>query len=353
VRKQLLAMLVLFWSMLGLQLNFAKGSRGASVPWIGATVSVECKEHPGGVHWPGVVAKLQAQKYAELLKNVETVHNAKGMIQLKLVKTIAGQLSWASGIITWVKPFNGCLWRAITAHVQEMAETHTRATKRKKRPTDLFFTLRIAQAIAWILKLLRGLVKSPKGKAFVVQKWFSLAHRVAELRYTLRTDASPFGFGAILFFGSSPVAWCADAWGQSDHAHLLATPGDAAWQAEWELLAILIAFDLWLPLLKDEAACLMQSDATAALFATRRESGRTPAMNALCAEMALRAECAMVDLRLEHYEGVLNFETDALSRLAQGTDIPERLHGISKSSVVPRSVQFFWAWPKSGGGNLA
>ena len=70
-------------------------------------------------------------------------------------------------------------------------------------------------------------------------------------------------------------------------------------------------------------------------------------MNAIAAEIALRLESAMVNMATEHYRGTLNFECDALSRLATGAVIPERLMQVPRASVKPRSAGFFWAWPRS------
>ena len=89
-RRHLLAMLFLFWSVLGLGLSYGKGSRGKSVPWIGASLSVATRAHPSGVVWPGVTAQLQQAKYLELVTNVDTLHAKKGMVQLSLVRTLAG-----------------------------------------------------------------------------------------------------------------------------------------------------------------------------------------------------------------------------------------------------------------------
>ena len=69
-------------------------------------------------------------------------------------------------------------------------------------------------------------------------------------------------------------------------------------------------------------------------------------MNALCAEIALRLESAMVHMTEEHYEAVINFETDALSRLSQGAQIPERLLNVFRQPLPPREASFFWAWPR-------
>jgi hypothetical protein len=219
--------------------------------------------------------------------------------------------------------------------------------KKKKRPTALFVTLRIRQAIAWIRKLLAGVIKKPDGSPFLVQRWFSLAHRQQELKHVIRTDASPYGMGAVLFLQGVPISWIAIDWSADDFALLKAKRGDPAWQAEWELLAILLALDTWMPLVMGNAAALTQSDATAALFATRRGAGRTPAMNALCAEIALRLEAFMLPLEVEHFHSVINFECDALSRLSQGAKVPERIAGLPRLEPQPRSAQFFWAWPRT------
>jgi hypothetical protein len=346
IRRHLLACLLLFWEVLGLQLSYAKGSIGSSIPWIGAMVTVQRQRHPSGLEWPGVMVTLQRTKMEELQSNVNEIFGARGMVNLKLVRTIAGQISWASGIFYWLKSFNACLWSALTTHVNEQCALAVKPGRARKRPTDLMFTARISQAIAWIRALLMGLIKDAHGKVLPVQRWRSLAHRCADCSYTIRSDASPFGMGAILLAGNAPVSWCAQAWTDADRALFGAVPGDPAWQAEWELLAILMAVDVWLPLLKDEAAFVGQSDATAALFASKRGAGRTPAMNALCAEIAIRVESAMMDFRLEHYEAVINFEADALSRLSQGTAIPARLRDLPQQHLRPRSASFFWAWPR-------
>ena len=198
----------------------------------------------------------------------------------------------------------------------------------------------------WIRALLAGAITESNGQKFVLEKWFPLSHRFMWLSYTVRTDASPFGMGAILFKAGTPVSWIALDWSQQDLTLLKATLGDPAWQAEWELLALLIAFDTWLPLLRGEVACLAQTDATAALFSANRAAGRTPAMNAIAAELSLRMEAAQVSLEAEHYRGSLNFECDALSRLSQGAQMPTSLLRVPRSTPKPRTAFFFWAWPR-------
>ena len=99
---------------------------------------------------PGVLVRLQEEKFKEVCANVDTLHHAKGTVSLKLVRTVAGQLSWISGLFTWIKSFNACLWKALTAHVEESRNASMSSIKRRqKRPTHFFFTVRISQAVRW------------------------------------------------------------------------------------------------------------------------------------------------------------------------------------------------------------
>ena len=176
----------------------------------------------------------------------------------------------------------------------------------------------------------------------VLERWYTVAQRLPSLQTCVRTDASPFGMGAVLFQFGWPIAWIALDWSEEDLFFLQAQKGDPAWQAEWELFAVLIAVDTWLANLKGQSTFLMQTDATAALFAAARLAGRTLAMNVLAVELAVRLESAQVGLAPENLRGTLNVECDALSRLSQGAKVPDRLRHVPRSSPKPRSQAFFW-----------
>ena len=92
------------------------------------------------------------------------------------------------------------------------------------------------------------------------------------------------------------MAWIAGGWEDEDLQRLKAVFGHAAWQAEWELHAGMLAIDRWLPELRGQPLALVQMDATAALHAISRMAGRTPAMNAIAAEIALRMETAHAEV---------------------------------------------------------
>ena len=336
--------LLLLWAALGLGLSWKKGTRGRVVPWIGASFALDERPHLGGGAslFPGVAITLQENKFSEMRVGVDDLCAAQGLVPTKQVLRLAGQLAWAGGIFPWVRGFNACLWAAITDHLAQGSAPKVSA---KKRPTHLMFVKRIGQAVAWTRLLLAGLIRDRDGTPMVMERWLSVAQRQSHLQVCLRTDASPFGLGAILFKCGTPVLWLAQEWTVDDLDFLQARIGDPAWQAEWELLAILIAVDTWLPHLRGQSTFLLQADATAALHSAARLAGRgrTPAMNAIAVEIAIRMESAQVSLAPEHLRGALNFECDALSRLAQGAQIPEKLIGITRSSPKPRVRSFFWA----------
>ncbi|CAK0867373.1 unnamed protein product, partial [Prorocentrum cordatum] len=312
-RAWLTGALLLLWNVLGLKFKWLKARRGQAVPWIGAQVSLEQRAR----RW-GVLDTLALQKVAEMRSSAERLREATGMVNIKAVQQLAGQLSWASGLI---RSFNSALWGVIAAHVAEHAAAKFSA---KKRPTQLFFIVRVRQAIEWVRLLLAGIVGTPQGN-LAVQRLADVASRSAAMRMRVRTDASPFGFGGILFCRDWPAAWISGEWSAEDLALFSAARGGPAWQAEWELCAALPAVDTWLPRLRGQTLCLFQLGATAALRALLRAAGGAPAMNAVAAEIALRLECAGVQVVPEHLAGMFDFECDALSRIGEGAEMPGSL----------------------------
>ena len=155
--------------------------------------------------------------------NVEAIFNAKGLIPMKDVLKVAGQLAWAGGIFPWIRGFNACLWAAITDHVASTSASSSAKKQKvsmKKRPTHLMFVKRISQSIAWTRLLLSGLIRDQGGTPIVVARWLSVAHRLDALQVCIRTDASPYGMGAILFKKGLPVLWMALDWSLDDLAFL-------------------------------------------------------------------------------------------------------------------------------------
>ena len=238
------------------------------------------------------------------------------------------------------KCFNSMLWGAITAYVTEQ---HYQKWSKKKRPGQLFFVVSIRQALAWVRLLISGPIATPERK-LSIQRWTDVSTRSATMRIALRTDASPYGFGPVLFVKGVPMVWLAGDWENKDFNLFGAESGDPAWQSEWELHAALLAIGTWLLRLRGQPLCLFQSDSTATLYAVMHASGKTPSY-ALAAEIALRLECANVFTVPEHVAGTLNFDCDALSRLSEGAQCQRSWAMCGAMYQCHGSLASFGRWP--------
>ena len=120
-------------------------------------------------------------------------------------------------------------------------------------------------------------------------------HRKHNPDVVIRTDASPYGMGGILFYKGNPQKWWASALTPDDLSLFAATIGDPAFQAEWELLAILTSVVAWADCLQSCLVGMIESDIWAALNATMKMASSTPSMNALGAEIGIRMASYLVD----------------------------------------------------------
>ena len=123
--------------------------------------------------------------------------------------------------------------------------------------------------------------------------------------------------GWLLDQQGSAIAYWADELTTQDFVRFSAVRGDPAWQAEWELLAILVSLHAFE---KEVSAARflvkVQSDSMAALGVALKLASPRHLMNALAAELALKLEDVGAEFILtEHIPGVHNVEADALSRL--------------------------------------
>ena len=287
------------------------------MPWIGAQVTF--KKQNG--KW-STLTELMPAKVKDMQGNVDKLFKAKGMVDIQQ---------------------GAAPCRAVEVFQQHSARDRAALPEvvQEGRPGQPFSVERIRQALAWVRLLVRGLIATRERK-LSFQRWTDVSTRSATMRIVLHTDASPHGFGAILFVQSVPKMWLADDWEKEDFNLFGAERGDPAWQSELELHAVLLAIDTWLPRLRGQSLCLFLSDSTAALYAVMQTSSETQAMNALAAEIALRLECANVFTVPEHVAGKLNFDCDAVSRLSEGAQLPAILGNVRRDVPKPRQPRFFW-----------
>ena len=169
-------------------------------------------------------------------------------------------------------------------------------------------------------------------------------HRKHNPDVVIRTDASPYGMGGILFYKGNPQKWWASALTPDDLSLFAATIGDPAFQAEWELLAILTSVVARADCLQSCLVGMIESDIWAALNATMKMASSTPSMNALGAEIGIRMASYRAYFQVAHVPGVCNVECDALSRLSCGYQVPASLLEVARTGGTSRRGSFFLAW---------
>eukprot|EP00971_Amphidinium_carterae_P190725 3784882-Amphidinium_carterae.1 len=114
---------------MGFDLSWAKGGWGRSMTWIGAHYKVVVDGHG----FPAVEMSLAEIKYAEMRSAVKSLLTMSGMVDVAVVRKLAGQLSWASGMFKWLRSFNRHLWAALASHDLQAVRRHG-----QRRPVWLF-----------------------------------------------------------------------------------------------------------------------------------------------------------------------------------------------------------------------
>ena len=215
-------MTCLLWQALGSELAWTKLQLGKSASWIGFQLDL---------HEDTLVAQLAPEKLTKLRKTLEELRQKKGMIPLNQLRSLAGLLGWVTSIIAFARPWVSMVWGAVT-------EAEARMPKQARQRKNLVFTKQVSQALEVLTRL------TSSGELRV-----TFHHAGKGPKYTIQTDASPWGFGAILWGPSGAEAWWAQDLQCEDLAFLQGSKGDPAWQSEWEFMAIVLsvsAFGDWI-----------------------------------------------------------------------------------------------------------
>ena len=137
-------MLLLIWAALGLQINWGKGQYGQFVEWIGAVVRL--MTHARG---PDVRVELPRKKLEEVIKEIQEMISAKGMISSKRVQRLAGKLSWMGSFFPWLLCYNSSLWASLVAtrHEQQGEGWGPSKGSARKRPSYMIVVERFGPAL--------------------------------------------------------------------------------------------------------------------------------------------------------------------------------------------------------------
>lgn len=241
------------------------------------------------------------------------------MLPLAKLRTLAGVLGWLTSIIIFARPWVSMIWGAIT-------EAEQRQPKNVRQRKNLVFTKQVQLALQVLQRLAEG---SELKATFHLQRQGP--------SFTIQTDASPWGMGAVLWGANGPVAWWAQELQPEHFAFLQATPGDPAWQTEWEMLAIIVSLTAFSKFIPHKAVSLL-ADNTGVLETTLKLRSSKPGMALLAAERVVTLKEMDSQIAFgRHLRSAANYLADALSRLSVGKSVPKQLKEVPRVEPPVRS----------------
>ena len=282
-----LAVALLWARVAGFPLSWKKTECGSSLRWIGAQVMVEAD---------AVSISIPEDKASELVTATRTLLSSNVCGARKL-RSFAGLVSFYAGLIAFLRPFLSGVWAVLPHHSEGVA----------RRP-GLTHTKRVRTSLLWLHAFFSSLVGNPVRR-------YPFAGRSVH-RFTIVTDASPWGIGGVLYFISAAVAYFSDELHPCDLNRFRARIGEFAFTTVWESLAILVALRLWRPLFAYFDAAGVRSDSHGSLSALASLSTLSASLHLIVCEIALDtalADCALTSLT--HIPGVSNTVADVLSRV--------------------------------------
>ena len=315
-RRRNRAILLLWWLVLGHPLSWKKVQVGRSIRWIGV-----CVELKGDF-----VHVTLDEAFVEGLAVEVTAVLELAWLSAGRLKKIVGRAEWAAGIIPYLKAFITPLWAATT-----------------DAPRGRVGVRRILPSLLWLRAFLR---RSRGGLVRVYHPNDSYA----PLSLIMELDASPWGYGGVLYLAGKATSWFAEAVSKEDVERFSICVGEAKHQALLEVLAILIGLRTWASTIGNQRwAVYIRSDSQAALGAAFKLRSPVPAINAVVREVALDLSENKYDIDfLEHLPGRCNVYADALSRFSQpgkSRDVPPEIARASRTWPVKRSLPW---WETAG-----
>ena len=314
IRNRHLALLLYTSAALGINIAYHKGARGRVATWIGIKFEVDVAQK----HICLAVPEKMANEVVTTLKMWE----GKGMVAVKDLRSLAGKVAWLSGIIVRARWCTAILYAVLAAvEKEEAAGARSRDGRVKK---GLVHTSRLELPRRWLIQVL----SKPERLAMRKEPF-----EVVKPSFGLFTDASPQGVGAILFdidaSGKFTALQAMEIKVTEEIAQALGVPfGEAASQAALEGWAVLMALRKWNTVLRKHAV-LLRSDSVVALAMVQKNSGKSPTMNWLGAEIALAVErYAIPHVVTQHIPGAWNVEADWLSRPQGRGEKPARLKEV-------------------------
>ena len=317
-RHALMARTLAFWAGLGARIALHKVAKGPCVKWIGANYKIL----PGGIE-----VAIDEERIGKLTKVVDTALGSRGL--LKEARSLAGELSWVAGVVPTTRPFVNMIWGAIYG-----MEAHNNAAKQgqsktRPRPDGSVLVSMVEMPLVWFKKFLQG-------EHGGLRRVRLVRDLTAKPQWFVRTDASTTGGGGILLDASGkPHRWWAAKFPPALLGRVGVEAGIPGRMTVYELLTLVLSIKLWTPYLKRcRIGVVAQLDSESALRVAVKLASPDKVINRVAAELSLTIEqWGLETLTGQHYRNLINIEADALSRLQEGYEVPERLRALPRDDV--------------------
>jgi hypothetical protein len=264
--------------------------------------------------------ELSQKKLDALMAVCNNMLKGRGWIPAGLVRRLAGQVSWISGIIPQLRPFGSHLWRALAAQSKAQREQHV-------------YVRQVSPALDWILKLAEGYEAG-------ISRSHRVADRTAEGIY-FEFDASLWGGGGALWpgekarmAGDPPAQYWHLKWTRVHEVLASAAIGEPGSQATWEAFTMLLCVKIWVDHTLGPITAV--GDAEGIIYDLVQMRAKSTKINNIAKEMALHLAPLGRELSGIHVWGERNSLADKLSRVARdgGADILPWLRRTSRNAEI-------------------
>ena len=322
----------LWIAVCGFPVAWHKAGGGKRLVWIGA--ALEIKRFEVEIAIPEKKVEEMASALRPLLR--------QPTVSRRSLRSLCGSLSFAAGLVTFIRPFLSSMWAAlgvpgVEAHSDAALPTPGRTRLKKKLPAHLIFTKQFAHSTRWLLAFF---AEAPGPLARIFPLFFDETRQCLHIS----TDASPWGIGGVLVINGVIAAWFADGISDADLRHFNARRGESAYNTVWEALAILVAVRLWRLPSHQSAFLHVRSDSLGALSALSKLSSSERSLNMIARELALDwAQLLKPPTVYEHTPGIANVLPDILSRLEAPSphEFPDILRAVP-GGRPPQRDSSFW-----------
>ena len=300
-RDRLIAMTVLLWLCLGFPLSWAKGARGPTVDWIGATFSVQSNSSDRGI-----IVRIKEDLFKSTLDMLVAVL-AENVVPKRTLRQLTGKLSNIANLLLPWRPFLRPLYGAIYGEAGNA-------------PLNCIWVKSIEQALRWF----ESFFLSTGG--FIERRLRLSCYLHIDTQVDMVLDASPWGIAGILLVNGRPQEYFSDPLSEADVRIFEHQIGQAEGQQVWESLAALVALRQWRQKWQQHRVRLtVRGDNMAMLTLVVNMRPKSKQLQIVAQELALEfCHFSFVPVIAEHIPGVANKIADELSRRHQpGTNASE------------------------------